>query len=604
MVRRLGFSVVVAVLVLLLGASAHAAKPRLQLTLSSSEISLGEVVVVTVSIDMPGLVGPDRYWPPAVADFHRRDEQRRESTESQIDAKRGQTLTTTVVYQYLLEPRTTGRLRIGPARIRVRGEDYETRERYVRVRRAKGPAAVTPTLGTADAQALAAPGYRPPSGPQPDTFLYAVASATEVWVGQQFTVSWLLFTRGEVLRYEPTPPRLASLWSETLFEPKAYFKYSEARLAGKDYVVALVSKRAFFATEAGVQVVEPLKAKVATVATAMGRGLALASNSLEVTVTKLPEPAPQGFDPSYVGEFKVGATIDRSRVPAGESLTLTLRLDAVGAISRIQPPRLAFPGFRFEAPSAGEMESTTHLDVVSGRRSYRYWTTPENGGAQEIPAIRLSYFSPSEGRYKTASTRPIAFDAEGNGSTEDAAPSALAAMRELHPHSELASRSRNDFYRTRAFWMVLAAPPFIFCAFAVLGRVRSYRQRDTAKGRRVRAQRAAREHLSAAALHRKNARVGAFYGSLRAAVHSHLAVWFGRKTRTMRRTELGVLLKEGGLAEDELGRFEELLDGLERAQFARADVEAESMERAVQSTERMLAAVEANVAPLRERAAS
>lgn len=600
---RLVLPLIAAVFVLSLGPLALAETPKFQLTVSPSEIRLGETVTATVSIEIPGLAGPERYWAPLASDFRQRDSQRKQSTESEIDPDLGQTLTTVVTYRYIFEPSTTGRLAIGPARMRLGGDYVETRERFVRVRPSRGTPQETLGLGHTDAEQLAAPGYVPPTGPRDDVFLFAVTDKKSVWLGEQFTVSWLLFTRGEVLRYEPTPPALDSLWSETLFEPKAFFKYSDARIGMKDYVVALVSKRAFFALEAGSQTIAPLEAKVSTVATSMSRGQALASNSLVIEVKALPAPPPQGFDPSYVGEFSVEASVDRSLVQAGEALTLTMVIEGQGALRRTRAPRLAFPGFEFESPRDFTERDTTVRDTVSARREYRYWTTPSLGGELSLPAISLAYFSPAEGRYKVAKTIAIGITVHGDPQAEQEA-SLRRAHDELAPDIRLQStrdsvesRVLVDLHRRPWFWYLLLAPPGLFLGFETVLRVRSRMQRDTPRSRRSRARSLARQHVKAADVHRRGQRSGKYYGELSMAVHAHLDVWLGRPTRTMTREALRELLISSGMDEATVCEVEANLDDFDRERFAPSSIDEASMDRARASVEAQLLAIEKQLQP-------
>lgn len=585
-------------LLLMMGQDARAERPVFTLDVSPSEIVLGESVAVTVTIEMAGLVGPDRYWQPQAKEFRLLDSQIKRGTQTTLDPVEGQKLKTVEVYRYILEPTTTGRLAIGPAKIRVQGDEWETRERFVRVRVSKTAPTEVVGIGHTDASTLGAPGYEPPQGPREDVFLYAVCDKKSAWVGEQFTVSWLLFTRAEVLRYEPTPPRLSQLWSETLFEPKSFFKYSDARLGTKDYVVALVSKRAFFASEAGPLRIDALEAKIATVATAMGRSESIASNELIIRINALPTPAPQGFDASYVGEFKIGASVDRSLLQAGDALTLTVQVEAVGAIRRTRAPRLAFPGFRFEEPRDFSEDDTTMGDVVSGRREYRYWTTPSAGGEQSIPAITLSYFSPTLGQYRVAKTAAIGITVQGD-------PEALAAeslrkrtatldrdIRLLRTTESVQTRVLANFYQQPWFWYLLGAPPLLFLCMVVGLRLQARLQTDTPRSRLRRARGKVREHFKIAEIHLRGKRSAKFYGELSLAIHGHLEEWLRRGTRSMTREQLREFLLLQGAEKGTVRKLLARLDAFDRERFAPSDVDEGAMNDAKYAASSLLTAIE------------
>ena len=216
----------------------------------------------------------------------------------------------------------------------------------------------------------------------------------------------VIYTRSEILKFEPKPP-LTGLWPEILYEPDAYFTYHETTVGGAPYVVAIVSKRALFPTQAGRLEIKPFKAKVASLSSSPHRSSNLSSRSVTIRVKPLPGNPPPGFDPTYVGRFQVESSVDRNQIEASESLTLLVKVKGEGAIRRTEAPKLAFPGFSFRAPRDTQDSVDISSGLVRGERVYRYWTTPEQGGTLTIPPIELPYFDPHSGSYKVASSRPI-----------------------------------------------------------------------------------------------------------------------------------------------------------------------------------------------------
>ncbi len=579
--------------------AAHAKRPDFKISVSPKEGHEGDTFTLTVKIELPGLTGPDRYWPPDTSEFKIVDSQIKRGTQSSVDPTSGQQLRTVEVYRYVLKPTTTGRLLIGPAKIRIGGDDWETRQLAVRVRASGASAANTAGIGHTDASGLGAPGYVAPTGPRPDVFLYAVADKSNVWVGEQITVSWLLFARTEILKYEPTPPRLAGLWSEVLFEPASFFKYQDSRIGEVDYVVAMVSKRAFFASSSGKLVIEPLQAKIATVSTALGRLESIASNSLQLTVKGLPQPAPLGFDKSYVGKFSVAATVDRDLLRAGQPLTLSVRIRGQGAMARTNAPRLRFPGFVFEEPRDFEYEAISDGDLVGGERLYRYWTTPSIGGEQTIPAIELPYFDPSTGSYEVARASAIGVTVEGDPDESRSANQrrgdggAIARdIRLLRPVGILESRVLVSLHRQAWFWWLLCFPPFGYVTVILGDRFRRRLRKETPRARLRRAQGKARSHLKVAEIHLRGQRPAKFFASLSHAVYAHLEEWLDHGLQSMTQKEMSSFLAERGIDAGTIRRIEEDLDAFDRARFAPSTTDAKEMRAAVERTRELLARVD------------
>src|SRR5262249_23193400 len=147
---------------------------------------------------------------------------------------------------YRLKANRAGRLRIGEAKIRMGGQDIVTKPVFIEVQpvgKGAPPGALQrpPEPSSADVP----PGFTPPDGSATaPTFIQGVADRSRVFLGEQVTVTWLLYTRSDVLKFEPKPPRLDGFWVEKLFEPQSYFTYHEESVGGRDYSVAVISKLA------------------------------------------------------------------------------------------------------------------------------------------------------------------------------------------------------------------------------------------------------------------------------------------------------------------------------------------------------------------------
>ncbi len=579
--------------------SAHAERPDFKVSVSPKEGVLGDTFTLLVEIELPGLSGPDRYWPPDTSQFHLVDSQVKRGTQSSAHPTKGQELRTTEVYRYVLTPTRTGRLLVGPAKVRVGGEDWESKQIAIRVSVGGNALPTTVAIGHTDAKGLRAPGYTPPTGDRADVFLYAVADKSRAWVGEQITVSWLLFARTEVLKYEPTPPRLDGLWSEVLFEPASFFRYSDARIGDADYVVAMVSKRAVFATRSGPLVIAPLRARIATISTALGRLQSIASNPISVKIQGLPEPAPPGFDKSYVGKFSIAATVDRDLLQAGQPLTLSVRIRGQGALARTEAPRLRFPGFVFEQPRDYEYTAKNQGDVIAGERLYRYWTTPALGGEQTIPPIAVEYFNPTLGRYETARSRALGLTVEGDPvAAKEAAknraegPALVRDIRLLHPKAHVQSRVMADLYEGAWFWWLFCMPPFAYVVVVMGDRFRRRLRKETPRVRLRRAQGKARAHFRVAETHQRDQRPAKFFASLSHAIYEHLEAWLDHNLQSMTQRELRAFLALRGFDKSTIRQVTDDLDAFDKARFAPSDIGDKEMREAVERTRELLEAVE------------
>ncbi|HWM85901.1 MAG TPA: BatD family protein [Kofleriaceae bacterium] len=573
-----------ATIALTTGIAAPAAAQPLRFTLDVSPEAGGidDTYTATVQIEVNGVAGPDRYWHPDFGDFEVEATQTKQGTSTVLDPARGQQIRTLIIRRYELRPTRGGRIRIRPAKIRMAGKEHETRSMVVQVGPASGLSAPPPgpSTGASDptaAGSIGVPGFvQPdPSLSDEDMFLHVVADRKEVFVGEQVTVTWLIYTRSEILKFEPKPPSLNGLWPEILYEPDAYFTYHETTVGSSPYVVAIVSKRALFPTQAGRLEVKPFRAKVGSLSSSPGRSHNLASRSLTIRVKPLPPNPPPGFDPTYVGSFQVESSVDRNQIEASESLTLMVKVSGQGAIRRTEAPKLAFPGFSFRAPRDTQDTVDVSSGVVRGERMYRYWTTPEQGGQLTIPPIQVPYFDPRSGSYKVASSRPIpilvrgdpgklARPAEGDG-RENLIPRDIQL---IHEGEAISSRAMPRLYRSSWFWVLAALPPLAFALVLVVDRVRQQLKKETPRSRLRRARGRARKRFRVAEIHLRGNRPAKFFGELARVLYDHIEERLGQPVQSMTRDALRDFLGDKGFDQATIQQIDQSLEAFDFARFA------------------------------------
>lgn len=590
---------------LLVPAAARAGQPSsFTLEVSPQRGTLSDTYIATVKIEIPGIRGPDRYWDPDFRDFRVVDSQTKLATSSRIDPQRGQRLTTIEIRRYVLAPSRAGRLLVGPAKVRIGSDEYETRSARVVVR---GAGDATPgNLDDDDDPTAGAgggvPGFRPPDPSAhagEDMFLHAVTDKDQVYVGEQVTVTWLLYTRAEVLKFEPRPPRLDDFWSETLHEPDAYFTYHDDRVGRIPYVAAVVSKRALFPTKAGTLRIPPFEARVATLSTAVGSGETLRSKPLRLEVVPLPDGAPPGFDPTYVGQFTAEASVDRSRIDAADALTLTLSVRGTGAIRRTEPPVLEVPGFEFRAPRDFDQDVDLSSNEVKGERTYRYWTTPTEGGKQVIAAIEIPYFDPSTGRYEAARTRPMTVFVEGDPNAVQAIETGSNRenvisrdIRLIRSGDQIGSRVALRLHDSSWFWILALAPPLLFALIVITDRVREGLKKETPRARLRRARGRARQRFRVAEIHLRGNRPPKFFAELAHVISEHIAERVGQPVRSMTRAEMRAFLAEKGFDDTTIKQIVDSLESFDFARFAPSAAGAEEMRAALRRTRELLRRIE------------
>lgn len=616
-------------------AGVAAAQPvDFSLKVSPTTGTLHDDFIVTVQLSVRGVNGPDRYWPPDFGDFVVTDQRTQQSTQWSFDPARGQEIRSVEVRRYRVKPQRAGRLKIGAARIRLDGKDYTTQDVWVQV--AAGSQGVAPGVGGMGGATPGGsaggpvpggpvPGGPVPGGPMPggvtppgfvppapdtteSTFLHAVVDRSKVVVGEQVTVTWLLYTRSDILKFEPKPAKLDGFWVETLYEPRSYFSYQEATVGGRQYAVATVAKKALFPTKSGTLTIPPYEASVATMYTSFGAPLELVSNPIRIEVEPLPGGAPAGFDPAYVGAFTVEATVDRPQVAAGESLTLALVVRGAGAIRRTPVPALEIDGIQVHPPRDFEERVDTAGDVVRGERRYLYLLTPQKTGRLEIPPIEIPYYDPGRRRYETARTDPIALTVTGDfsqlgGGGQAGLENVIGKdIRPLREAPSLTARVAAGLHETRVFPILLGVPPLAFLLVVVVDKLRERLRRETPRARLRRARGRARKRLRVAELHIRGGRAGKFFGEIARVLNEHIEEKVGEPVSAMTRDQLREFLVRHNFPADTIEALVRELENCDFARFAPSASGPGEMRAAMRRARALLQAIEKVRTPPRRSA--
>ncbi len=137
------------------------------------------------------------------------------------------------------------------------------------------------------------------------------------------------------------------------------------------------------------------------------RPLSVSSNVLELLVEPLPlQGRPKSFS-GLVGDFTISAGIDPLRLKAGESATLTVKVEGRGNINRI--PDMKMPELQEIKVYADEPVLTSETDAagIRGSKTMKWALVPEKEGTYTIPPLTVPFFDPKKGQYQRLETTPF-----------------------------------------------------------------------------------------------------------------------------------------------------------------------------------------------------
>lgn len=569
------------VLALIGSTNAFAQSVRFEASVPTENITLDQNVELTVSLTRDGTQAFEGYRAPSAPDF----ELLHTGTSEQMQwATVGGKQTVRMVEQhvYVLKPKKKGALAIAPAVVRIAGQELKTKAITIHVAGIPKNAmsTVAPPAGGPQGQGAQPNALLPPPPDNlrgdEDLFVDARADKTRVYVGEQVTVNWLLYTRSEILKYRNlAEPKHEQFWSEDLFVPSGHLAWDRQIVKGQEFAVALLLKKALFPLKAGKLQITPLEAEATTLQTAFYANASDVRRSKAITIEVQPLPVagrPAGFEAANVGHFELSSGVDRAQVKAGEAVTWKLTIRGTGNIRNVKLPKLAqLDGFRVYEPTT--KETIEPGDVVRGQKVYTYLLMPSRGGKLTLPAVDLAYFDPTTARYETAKTQPTIITVEGDPAKLGVAASAPTQenllgqqIRPIRNVGAVRSHVGSRLFRGRRALALLALPPGLYIALLVGDSLRRRLARETAGSKRRRARRNARRRLRVAEYQIKASRPSAFFTECARVLYEHLEYRLGNKVEALTLAELRAHLESRGFSKE---TSEAVVKELENCDFAR-----------------------------------
>ncbi len=328
-------------------------------------------------------------------------------------------------FNYMFVPKKVGKLVLAPSSVNVGGQVYKTKAIVVEVLKGSNPQVGNPQarnqrLGRGTRQRIDSfddlfsqllrgrggigqgriIGDDEPIDPEEAFFIKVKVDKAKLYVGEQLTASWYLYTRGDVrdidtLKY----PSLNGYWKEDI-EVATRLTFSREIINGVPYKRALLASYALFPINSGPNIIDAYEARCGIILPSFGFGKTVKSvkksQELTIQVSDLPvDGKPETFS-GGVGQFKLKSKIDTKTIEANQPLTLTLRFEGQGNAKLINLPTLNLP------ESIELYDKKSEAKFYKNGKSYKEFKVllvPRKEGDVEIPAFTFSAFDPVKKEY-------------------------------------------------------------------------------------------------------------------------------------------------------------------------------------------------------------
>ena len=327
-------------------------------------------------------------------------------------------VSSTVTYSYVLVAPSVGNFTIGSSSLFYKGKRFLTKPIRIKVVKGKVKVKRENSSGISDEEL------------QQNVFIRAIPNKTTVFKGEQFIVTYKLYTRLNISSPQISQlPSYKGFWNEEL-EMSNTISFHVEMYKGKRFKVATIKKIALFPTETGKLTITPFELKVPIVVQKRRRSgdifddffsdpffnrtetieKNIASNRVVINSKPLPHGAPSSFS-GAVGKFSFKVSIDKLHAKVNEPITIKMKLTGTGNVELAQFPELKMPeGFEVYDPKTSN--KINRKNYVSGTKTVEYLVVPRISGKRKIEPIEFSYFDTQKRKYITTKFGPYTLQIE------------------------------------------------------------------------------------------------------------------------------------------------------------------------------------------------
>jgi len=452
----------VAVLALLLAAVVQ--DPVLSATVDRTEVMVGEIVMLTVRVEVDGSA-PARLLDPPLSGLELRGS--RDVTRVVLE---GGVARRSITRELRLVAVRAGSATIGPIRVEREGVIGQTTPITITVTApsASGLAAVNPRL-----QAVLDT-LRPPVAGEA-VMVEVLALPASVMLGEQLdlvTLAWFPRAIRQQLRTPPTlaPPDVQGVWA---YRQETSAGVVASRQVGREWYDLYASHQVVFPLATGsvavgratVSYVQPLSYSF------LSRELQHEVQSESVLVQVTPQPTanrPAAFSGAAGTNLTLAFVASETTLPPGGAATVDLVLTGIGNVALWPEPEVSWAEGLRVYPSGTEIVTDLEDGRIGGTKRFRFLVIADSAGAHLVPGLTYPYFDTDRGRYEVA-TAP--------GLRLIAPPGTVAAPTRPLPAPPLArgppTLANRAVHLARWVWVVLfVAPPLVVLGAWLVRRVR------------------------------------------------------------------------------------------------------------------------------------
>ncbi len=523
------------------------------------------------------------------------------SSTSFINGHRTSSFTQT--YTYTLLAQRAGTFTIGPATVKVDGENIQSNGvRITVLPEDEQPGASSRQTGGAASAEEGSQSSQANSGQvsSENIFVRTIASKTRVHEQEALLITYkLYFANVDVaqLTNNTKLPEFTGFLKQDLEQGEIQTELEHYN--GRNYQTAVLYRTVLYPQHSGDIKIDPARFEAVLRVQTQQRVRSifddffgsytnvtkmLTAPGVTVHVAPLPSGKPAGFS-GGVGRFSLTPSISQTELQANEAVTIKLDITGAGNMKLIKTPAVEWPeGFEpYDPKVTNDFRTTT--SGVSGTKSIEYLAIPRSAGEYTIPAVQFSYFDIDQKAYKTLSTPEYTIRVKrgaGSANAGQAEENAVISYTQKEDIKQLGTDIRyidtkplkkNTEYRCqvgehRLIWLFYVVPLLLTIIVLLILRKQIKEAADITRVRYKRANKVAQKRLKAAAAALKANDRNAFYAAIESAAWTYLSDRLSIPTADLNKDNIASILKQKGVSDALIADVKNVLSTAEFARYA------------------------------------
>ena len=519
------------------------------------------------------------------------------SSTSFVNGKRTSSFEQT--YTYMLMAQRAGTFTIGPATVKVDGENVQSNGVRIEVLpEDQQPQQTQSTQSNRNTQNNQSTQSSQSSQTSSENiFVRTIASKTKVHEQEALLITYkLYFANVDVaqLTNNTKLPEFTGFLKQDLEQGEIQTELEHYN--GRNYQTAVLYRTVLYPQHSGDIAIDPAKFEAVLRVQTQQRARSifddffgsytnvtkmLTAPGVTIHVSALPSGKPAGFS-GGVGKFNLTPSISQTELQANEAVTIKLDISGSGNMKLIKTPAIDWPeGFEPYDPKVTNNFKTT-TSGVSGTKSIEYLAIPRSAGEYTIPAVKFSYFDIDERAYKTLTTPEYTIRVKRGAGASSYKGEEAVVVNYTHKEDikqlgtdiryiDTKAPKQNTEYRTQStdlIWLWYVVPLLLAIILLIVLRKQIKEASDLTRMKYKRANKVAQKRLKAAAAALKANDKDAFYAAIEQAAWTYLSDRLSIPMAELNKDNITSILAQKGVSEALIAEVKNVLSTAEFARYA------------------------------------